>query len=121
MGKPARRNWKRVVELWRKSGLSKTDFCRQNNIPERKFSYYSIRFKAFSAAVKTSKNVKLASTSEKNNGSNFAQVICPAPASVAPAHPEPLTLRLDCGASIEIGSDFNPEMLRKILKVAVSL
>jgi len=32
-----------------------------------------------------------------------------------------LTLRLDCGASIEIGSDFNPEMLRKILKVAVSL
>jgi hypothetical protein len=118
MGKPARRNWKRVVELWQESGLSKVDFCRKNNIPKRKFSYYSIKFEAFSAAVKTAKP---ASKPEKNNGGSFAKVVCSDPASVAPVHPEPLILRLNCGASIEIGGDFNSKILRKILKTAASL
>lgn len=120
MDKPAKRNWKRVVELWRKSGLSKADFCRRNNIPGRRFSYYSIKFKAFSRAEKPTKNVNVVSASDSSNH-NFAEVICPAPASMVPAHSEPLILRLDCGASIEIVSDFNPELLRKILKAAASL
>ncbi|MFA6931347.1 MAG: hypothetical protein WCT05_13560 [Lentisphaeria bacterium] len=120
MGKPAKRNWKRVVELWRKSGLSKADFCRRNNIPGRRFSYYSIKFKAFSRPKKPAKNVDAASAFDSNKH-NFAEVICPAPASMVPADPEPLILRLDCGASIEIVSDFNPELLRKILKAAASL
>ena len=112
MGKAARRNWKRVVELWQESGLSKVDFCRRNNIPERKFSYYSIKFKAFSAPGKSN------SHPEKTRDSGFAKVVC------RKSHPRPsgsLTLRLDCGASLEIGNDFNVEILRKILKAAASL
>lgn len=112
MGKRARRNWKRTVELWRKSGLSKVDFCRKNNIPERKFSYHSIKFKAFSNSDKNSPQP------EKNKGSGFAKVIC---RKSTPKPPDSLTLRLDCGASIEVASDFNVEILRKIFKAASSL
>ena len=124
MGKAARRNWKRVVELWQASGLSKVDFCRQNKIPERKFSYYSIKFESFSnktKAQKTEKYAKSASKSEKNNSDCFAKVVCPDSAPVAPVAQVSLIMRLDCGASIGIDSDFNPKILRKILKVAASL
>lgn len=124
MGKAARRNWKRVVELWQSSGLSKVDFCRKNRIPERKFSYYSIKFEAFSdkaRAQKTEKTAKSASKSEKNNSECFAKVICPDSVPISPVVQESLIMRLDCGASIEIGNDFNPEILREILKVAASL
>ena len=124
MGKAARRNWKRVVELWQKSGLSKVDFCRKNKIPERKFSYYSIKFEAFNdkiRAQKTEKSAKSASKSEKNNSECFAKVICSDSVPTSPVVQESLIMRLDCGASIELGSDFNPEILRKILKVAASL
>ena len=112
MGKAARRNWKRVVELWQESGLSKVDFCRKNNIPERKFSYHSIKFKAFSASDKNN------SEPEKNTNSGFAKVVC---RKSPPRSSGSLTLRLDCGASLELDSDFNAEILRKILKAAASL
>jgi hypothetical protein len=124
MGKAARRNWKRVVELWQASGLSKVDFCRKNKIPERKFSYYSIKFEAFSdkaRAQKTEKTAKPVSSSEKNNSECFAKVICPDSVPASSMSQKSLIMRLDCGASIEIGSDFNPEILRKILKMAASL
>jgi hypothetical protein len=64
MGKAARRNWKRVVELWQASGFSKVDFCRKNRIPERKFSYtiiilYYLLKQSVSHSYCSSANIRL--------------------------------------------------------------
>lgn len=110
MGKRYRkRNWRALIRKWRESGLSKAEFCRENNIELRRFSYHSIKLGAFSRDVRKE--------SASGNG-GFAQVLCDEKEASAVQKKESssLLLRLDFGASIEISEGFNSELLKKVLK-----
>ena len=42
--------WVQVIQGWRNSGLSKRDYCQQNEIDEKQFYYYQRRIRAIIAA-----------------------------------------------------------------------
>ena len=42
--------WVQVIQDWSKSGLSKRDYCQQNEIDEKQFYYYQCRIRAIIAA-----------------------------------------------------------------------
>ena len=42
--------WVQVIQDWSKSGLSKRDYCQQNEIDEKHFYYYQRRIRAIIAA-----------------------------------------------------------------------
>ena len=42
--------WVQVIQDWSKSGLSKRDYCQQNEIEEKQFYYYQRRIRAIIAA-----------------------------------------------------------------------
>ena len=42
--------WVQVIQDWSKSGLSKRDYCQQNEIDEKQFYYYQRRIRAIIAA-----------------------------------------------------------------------
>ncbi len=42
--------WVQVIQDWRNSGLSKRDYCQQNEIDEKQFYYYQRRIRAIIAA-----------------------------------------------------------------------
>ncbi len=42
--------WVQVIQDWSKSGLSKRDYCQQNEIDEKQFYYYQRRIRAVIAA-----------------------------------------------------------------------
>ena len=117
MSKAVIRNWKRIVKQWEKSGLTKAEFCRQKNIVPCQFSYYSIKYKAFSEDwVKDNSPKAIQSEHE-----SFAEVICK-PSIQPPAEfSASLILRLDCGGSIELTSDFDNEILKRVLEIAKAL
>ena len=41
--------WVQVIQDWRSSGLSKRDYCQQNEIDEKQFYYYQRRIRAIIA------------------------------------------------------------------------
>lgn len=117
MGKAVIRNWKRIVKQWEKSGLSKAEFCRQKNITPCQFSYHSIKYKAFSEDWVKDNFPKAIEPGHES----FAKVICK-PSIQHPAEfPASLILRLDCGGSIELTSDFDNEILKRILEIVQAL
>ena len=42
--------WVQVIQGWRNSGLSKRDYCQQNEIDEKQFYYYQRRIRAIITA-----------------------------------------------------------------------
>jgi len=42
--------WVQVIQDWSKSGLSKRDYCQQNEIDEKQFYYYQRQIRAIIAA-----------------------------------------------------------------------
>ena len=42
--------WVQVIQEWSNSGLSKRDYCQQNEIDEKQFYYYQRRIRAIIAA-----------------------------------------------------------------------
>jgi hypothetical protein len=127
MNSTQQKKWRRIISNWQKSGLTKAEYCRRKKINLRIFSYHSIKNKAFSKPQKVAKiksNPTPNSTSNpKSNPGPFAELICDESSSDLKQKPQSraLVLRLDCGASIELGTDFNPELLRQILKIAKDL
>jgi hypothetical protein len=111
VGKAAKRNWRRIVELWQESGLTKSEFCRTHTIPERKFSYYSLKFHALSKD-----HPKNATSPTVKPKPLFAQVKCKNPE--IPAVTQCLILHLNCGGYLELPPDFDPETLKRVLQIA---
>ena len=115
--------WQSVITKWQVSGLSKTEFCRQNNIDLTLFKYHSIKQHAY---CKPRKNVPAEGSS---SGKVFAEVVCasatPKPVvatkKTAKVTKCPLILCLDCGGSIELTADFDAEILKRVLKIAREL
>jgi len=69
------KRWQPIIAQWQVSGLSKTEFCRQNNIDLTLFKYHSIKQHAY---CKPRKDV---SPEGSTGGNVFAEVVC---ASAAP-------------------------------------
>ena len=108
--KPSKPDWKSIVEEWKSSGLSKSEFSRTRDINKRQFCYHSIRHGAFSRARSS-----IGTTSSGEIPENFAKVICSE--DIPSSKSSSLTLLLDCGGQIKLDEDFNPELLKKILKL----
>jgi len=108
--KPSKPDWKGIVEDWKSSGLSKSEFCRTRNINKRQFCYHSIRHGAFSRS-----RPSIETASSDGIPENFAKVICTE--DIPSSKRSSLTLMLDCGGQIKLDEDFNPELLKKILKL----
>lgn len=113
------KKWLRIVSEWQESGLTKAEYCRQESINLRKFSYHSIKHHAFSKPRKA----------EEMKSDSFAEVVCIEEASTAAARgakimdvpKQTLILRLDCGGSVELKKDFDADLLRRVLEVARNL
>ena len=112
--KRRKRNWRRVVKLWRESGLSKAEFCRQNNISIKSFTYNSLKLGAYSRDVQRV---------PESSSPGFARVVCDEKPGAEAQSPPPgkLVLRLDCGASLELPENFDPEPVKRLLKIAGEL
>ncbi len=111
------RNWKRIIQQWRKSGLSKAEFCRQKKITKCQFSYHTIKHKAFSRDGAKKNKTKVIPAKHKS----FSEVVCKTSTQAPIAPATSLILRLDCGGSIELSAGFDAEILKCVLKTAASL
>jgi hypothetical protein len=88
--------WKNQIKSWKESGLSQSEYSRQNNIDEQLFSKWKIRL---------SKNIE----------SNFVQITAAIKKDFL-NEPE-LELVIKENYSIKVHSGFNPETLKKLIKV----
>ncbi len=117
MNNAAIQNWKRIIQQWRKSGLTKAEFCRQKKITKCQFSYHTIKHKAFSRDCVKNNKRKVIPAKHKS----FAEVVCKTSTQAPIAPATSLILRLDCGGSIELSAGFDAEILKCVLKTAASL
>ncbi len=90
--------WKHHIEAWRGSGLSQRAYCRKNNLKEYRFSHWKSRLAKADVAAR------------------FVRV------PLAAHLPVPIKrglLHLHCpnGFRVDIGDDFDPSVLKKLLAV----
>lgn len=86
--------WKSHIDQWSNSGLSQTEYCRQNELSRHKFTYWKIKFKKDHRPVK------------------FVQVP-PGPQVLSGAG---LKLNIGAGLQIEIPNGFSQATLEQVLK-----
>ena len=72
--------WVQVIQDWSKSGLSKRDYCQQNEIDEKQFYYYQRRIRAIIAAQAevpglTEGSFSVAAASSAEQQSNRPQIV----------------------------------------------
>ncbi len=105
-----KRDWKRTLELWQESGLDKKEFCTEHNIPMKRFYYHFRKYYP-------DKDVRRAT-----DGKTFAELLCREESDESnDSSPNSLTLILDYGYRIEVPENFNPKLLRNILKAVSNL
>ncbi len=86
--------WKPHIDQWSDSGLSQTEYCRQNELSRYKFTYWKTKFKK--------KNLPV----EFVQVSHASQVI----------HRTGLKLNIGAGVQIEIPDGFSQVTLEQVLK-----
>jgi len=84
--------WKQHIEQWSESGLSQTEYCRQNVLSRHRFTYWKIKFKP------------------KNLPAKFVQI--PEPLDI---HVPDLKLNIGQGLQIEIPEGFSRATLEQVL------
>lgn len=76
-----KRHWVQKVERWKESGLTKSEFCRQEGINRGTFSTWWRRYKAQVAEdesdgfVELTSSVEEKSSREKNESENSVEII----------------------------------------------
>lgn len=96
--------WQKHVESWRQSNLSQVEYCRLNDLPIGNFGYWKRRH---GRAVSEHRL--------------FFPLVATGPASNAePASALRLNLQ-EKRFSIEIGEDFSPMLLRKLIAILEQL
>lgn len=96
--------WKRQIESWRSSGLTQTAYCHQHELKAHQFTYWKKRF------VQT------------DNGITFVPVkIHGSLRSAAGMRSSSLLLTVGRDLQIEIKSDFDHELLRRLIATLRSL
>ena len=94
--------WSDHVEAWRESGLSQTEYSRREGISIKSLGYWKRRFERESSVETLSPTI-------------VSVPMPPSPESQVP--PRPIILHTHGGARLEVGGDFHPEVLEKILRV----
>ncbi len=84
--------WKSHIDQWATSGLTQTEYCRQNEISRNRFTYWKIKFK------------------KQNQPVEFVQL-------PIPVHCNSVGLKLNIGQGlqIEIPDGFKKETLEQVL------
>ena len=96
--------WKQHIENWRSSGITQKAYCRQHDLKGHQFTYWKKRF------VQT------------DTGITFVPLKIRRPVS----HPSnicstSLRVIVDRDLQIELGSDFDPQLLRRLITTLRSL
>jgi hypothetical protein len=89
--------WQKQIELWRRSGLKKAAFCRENNLSRWTFHYWNKRLK-----------------SDAEEAVSFVKLPAIAIASVRAAA---ISVKLGDYYSVEVKSDFEAATLSRLLDV----
>ena len=102
LSEQSRTYWKQHIENWRSSGLTQAEYCRQHEIKDYRFTYWKKRLIPADSAI------------------TFVPLKIRAhlPAEQASA---PLRLIMDKDLAIEIRSDFDPRLLRRLIATLRSL
>src|SRR5580700_12271386 len=98
--------WRARMAAFRESGLPVSEYCGQNGLPTRRFYYWKMRLSKLDGACP-------AKTEQDVSPGNWLR-IQPETESHH-THRDLLTLRI-LGAEIELGADFNPALLRSVVK-----
>lgn len=94
--------WRDHVEAWRESGLSQAEYGRRAGISTKCLCYWKRRFERESGVESVSPTIVSVSL----------------PSSPEPqVPPRPIIIHTRGGARLEVGGDFHPEILEKILQV----
>lgn len=95
-----REYWKRQIDSWQESGLSQSQYCRQNDLKDHLFFYWKKRIVKPEPATRFV-SLNLGSVSETGT----AKKSCP------------LRLVISDGIKIEVDAGFNPQLLRQLIIV----
>ena len=98
--------WREHILAWETSGLTQPDYCQQHSISLASFGYWRTRLKRPSSQGK--KRLKEAP--------RFLPIQLSATQSSAQ-----ITVRTPQGLSIDLDSGFNPQLLREVLQVLVTM
>lgn len=97
-----RREWREIINEWKRSGESKAAFCREWGIAIWQFHYWCGRFKG----------------DGQSESSNADPVETPAFTQLIPAEPERSVLSLYVGSlRIEVGREFDEITLRRVIEI----
>ena len=96
--------WKHQIESWRSSGKTQLAFCQEHELKFHQFTYWKKRF------VQTEAGITFVPIKFRHPKS---------PSTGVDSHS--LRLILDRDLQLEIGSDFDPQLLRKVISVIRAL
>ena len=96
--KQKRSEWRKHLECWRSSGLTQIAYCRQHDLKVHQFTYWKKRLAQTDVAV------------------TFVPVNLPSGARMASVDRDTsLRIIVDGDLQIEIRSDFDPQLLRRLI------
>lgn len=100
--------WGEIMSAWAQSGLSQTSFCRERGIPYSTFQYWRYQ-------RKVRENGVTRSPEPVSVPPPFLPVQVIKSRPVIEEECRALTVLLPGGCRIEVGTDFDPDTLRKII------
>lgn len=91
--------WKRHVEIWRSNGMTQTAYCDQHELKPHQFTYWKKRF------VQTDTGITFVPLKIRRSVQSASGMCLPS------------ALRLNVGRDlqIEIGPDFDSQLLRRLI------
>lgn len=107
--------WLEVIHKCRASGLTNTEFCKQNNISEKSYYYYLAKIRKMAIEDIPKKNSNLpVDWSSKNKNTCFEEI----PVSSLPAaHTDSISIHIG-NVDIEMSEDVLEEFLIKLFRAA---
>jgi hypothetical protein len=98
--------WRNHVDAWRESELSQAEYSRRAGVSHKALGYWKRRF----------------DREPPVDGASPTIVSVPMPPSPEPQiPPRPIVVHTRRGTRLEIGGDFHPEVLEKVLRVLEQL
>ena len=102
LSEQSRTYWKQHIETWRSSGLTQTEYCRQHELKDYKFTYWKKRLIPADTTI-TFVPLKIHGHLPPGQGSASLRLV------------------MDKDLAIEIRPDFDPRLLRRLIATLRSL
>lgn len=114
-------HWAQVIQDWSNSGLTKRDYCRKNEIDEKRFYYYQRRIRAIIAAQSERTALSEDSTGMVVNSvgqqSNRPQIVKLQFSGMAQANTSMISFSVN-GINISVAEAIPASFLAKLLEAA---